>query len=141
MPPRLTSLFLSTATVLSPDGLGIAGSPAVSVSGVKTRPTPKPGAQNSSSAPPGTRSCLYVGGAAAAAAADTARSRIAVETWRATDKGHLRITVVWGGNNDRCHRANTKRALAARVSSSTLAKYTPAGAARPSRLRPAHSAE
>src|SRR4030095_13994361 len=85
---RLMSLFRSTATVLSPAGFGIAGSPAVSVSGVNVRPTPKPGSEVCSSAPPGTRSSLIP---AAVAAETLAASRTAaIETLRARDKGHLR---------------------------------------------------
>src|SRR6185436_17109392 len=122
MPPRPVSLFVSTATVLSPDGLGDAGSPGDNVSGVKMRPTPKPGAQYCSNTPPGTRSCLKMGGAASALAANAAMTKIAADTLRAKDKGHLRDAVVWGMSNVRCHRARTKRTLAARASSSILAK-------------------
>src|SRR5689334_6368212 len=104
MPPRLMSLFWSTATVLSPEGFGIAGLPAGSTSGVNVRPTPKAGSQVCASAPPGTVSVLMP---AAFALETTAANKIAViHALRARDKGHLRRAVVWGVNNVRCQRCH-----------------------------------
>src|SRR5262249_41903652 len=114
MPPRLMSLFCSTATVLSPVGFGIAGSPAASVSGVNERPTPKPGSQVCSSAPPGTRSCL-IATHVPAPAADALRSNsnIALETFDTTDKEHLRVSGLGDWGEHWGHRASTKRAACA----------------------------
>src|SRR5262245_53975372 len=122
MPPRLMSLFVSTPTVLSPVGVGIAGWPGGSESGVRLRPTPNPGAQNSWSAPPVTCSSLTVGTDWTAADAGKAIRNIRIDARRARDNGHLRKAVVWGVNNDRCHRASTKRTALAAASPSTLAK-------------------
>src|ERR1044072_240447 len=88
MPPRLVATVWRTATVLSPDGLGIAKSPAGSVSGVNTRPTPKPGDHVRSSAPPGTRSCFPT--TAPAAGASTASSVTTISILFARDIGDLR---------------------------------------------------
>src|SRR5262245_62969057 len=109
MPPRLMSLFCSTATVLSPEGLGLAGSPAGSVSGVNDRPTPKPGSHVSSSAPPGTRSC-FTGGRGPATATPWASTNTnnALETFDTTDKGHLRVSGLGDGKEHWSHRASTK---------------------------------
>src|SRR5438445_736309 len=92
MPPRLMSTFRTTADVLSPDGLWIAGLPPVSVSGVNERPTPKPGNHVCSSEPPGTRSCFTTTAAPATAIHATSPSA-AHETLRTTHKEHLPVSV------------------------------------------------
>src|SRR6266545_6273041 len=86
------SLFCSTATVLSPEGLGFAGSATVSVSGVNVRPTPKPGNHVASSVPPGTRSCL-ISTAAPPTATHATSPSAAIETLRTNSKEHLPVSV------------------------------------------------
>src|SRR6058998_2776605 len=126
MPPRLMSTFCNTATVLSPEGLGIAGFPAVSVSGVNERPTPKPGNHVCSSVPPGTRSCFTTTAAPATAIHATSPSA-AHETLRTTHKEHLPVSVT-------CYASATDHPPMTPVS--LTSQHEPRGGDRPSAREP-----